>query len=117
MSCPEPLADGALFGQRQKASGGDDAVAAHDHRTVVQWRVGIEDRLQHLRGDVAVDPDSGGGVILETDLTLKRDEGTRVLGAQSLGGPDRLRNRLAVQAGVVVRERTAEVADAADLVK
>ena len=48
MARPEPFPDAALLGQRQKAARRDDAVAPHDDRAVVQGRVRIEDRLQHL---------------------------------------------------------------------
>src|SRR5260370_16947935 len=67
----------------------------------MQRRVGIEDRLQHLGGDLAVDADAGRGVVLQPDLALECDQRARPLRAQALGGADRLRDGLAVEAGVV----------------
>src|SRR3981081_2230313 len=101
----------AFPGRRDEPVGGD-----HD-RAVMQRRLGVEDRLQHLGGDLAVDAHAGGGVILQSDVALEGDQSAGLLGAQTLGGADRLRDRLAVETRVVTRERTADVPDAAELVQ
>src|SRR5262245_45480407 len=113
----EALAHRALFGQGQQASGGDDSVSTHYDRAVVQRRVGIEDGLEHLGRDLAVDSNPRGRVVLDPHLTLEGDKRTRVLHAQSLGGSDRLGNRLVVLAGVESRQRAPDVTDAPQLVE
>src|SRR6202521_6217513 len=101
----KPFADDAFLGQRQKAARGDDLVAPHNDRAVVQRRVGVENRLQDLGGDLSVDADARRGIVLQADLALERDKGSSLLRAKAFGGADRLRDGLAVEPRVVARER------------
>src|SRR6267378_992764 len=96
MARAEALLDDAFLRQREQTPGGEDLVAPYNHRAVVQRRVRVEDRLQELGRDLAIDADPGGRVVLETNIALEGDQRAGTPGAQPLGRPDRLRDGLAV---------------------
>src|SRR5207245_8953300 len=103
----EPLPHGPFLGKREQAAGGKYPVAAHDDRPVMKRRVGIEDRLQDLGRDLAIDADACRRIVLDADVALEGDESARPLGAQPLRRSDRLGAGLAVLRSAEPRDRTA----------
>ena len=99
-----------LLRHREQAAGGDDHVTADDHRPVMERRVGEEDRLQELGSQLAVDPDPGGGVVLEADLPLEHHQRPRLPRAQPPGGADRLGDAPIAGLGVALGGRDVQVA-------
>ena len=80
--------------ERQKAGGGGNPIALHDHRAVVQRRTRMEDARHQVVGHHGVERNPTLDVVSKAYLSLDDDECARPLGRQVGGGDDDLFERL-----------------------
>ncbi len=83
----------------------------------MQGRVRVEDALQDLGRQLAVDAHAGCRVVLQPHLTLERDQRSDPALREPLDGADRFQDRAVEELGVEAREGTPEVAQPAHLVE
>ena len=95
-------------------AGGEDRLAADDHRAVVERGPRREDRPEQVGRDVAVDHHPGLGDLLEPGLALEHDQRAVAFGGQLGGRPRDLVGDVIDGALLGRRQQPAERADPAD---
>ena len=105
------------FGQGEDGTGGDDGLAAHDHRSVMERRPGHEDRPKEIRGQVSVEHHPGLGNLAEGRLALDHDQGAVVVRRQQATGAGHLGRYVADDAPVRPAQEPGERTNPADSVE